>query len=452
MDLYRHLKGLAWGFVQGTGDEDVFDPAIHLSYVPPERKFTMEELQLVQSETASPIAGTVPFPLLSTEGVKAYRRAMFQQDVLNHCASSPFPGTLVLRDAVRYSKFVRDFWTHPVTLRIVSEAAGIPLEIIMPTEIGHTNIQVKGSTISEMKNNLTTEPTLERVILSPEDREYDPLKDASAIIPWHYDSYPYVCVLMLSETDGMIGGETYIKRGDGTAQKVEGPQIGHAVMLQGGEVEHLAARAKGVKERISTITSYRSRHPTVYDSSFMTNIRPYADLNSLYPEWITYRLRKLNDEITYYLNRVEKEPQFALDLQSLEDLINKQVSYLQQTSRQMIAPGFEKELVERFGKPTYYAAPRIWETVQSYSEFEILAITADDKRLWLPNSVYWMDLQNSIESIRLGKPLGGVFGRRIWGGRRYYMGDELLRQGLNELFLDWLASSGLWKIYCESET
>lgn len=35
-----------------------------------------------------------------------------------------------------------------------------------------------------------------------------------------YDSYPYVCVLMLSETEGMIGGETYIKKGDGEAQKV----------------------------------------------------------------------------------------------------------------------------------------------------------------------------------------------------------------------------------------
>ena len=35
-----------------------------------------------------------------------------------------------------------------------------------------------------------------------------------------YDSYPYVCVLMLSETEGMVGGETYIQKGDGTAQKV----------------------------------------------------------------------------------------------------------------------------------------------------------------------------------------------------------------------------------------
>ena len=144
----------------------------------------MQELLLSQGPTASPIAGTVPFPLLSAEGVKAYRRALFQKDVIDKCASSPFPGTLVLRDAVKQSKFVNDFWTHPETMRIVSEAVGVPLEVVMPTEIGHTNIQVEGTTIAEMASNLKAEPAVEKLELSDEDRCYDPLKDASAIIPW----------------------------------------------------------------------------------------------------------------------------------------------------------------------------------------------------------------------------------------------------------------------------
>jgi len=42
----------------------------------------------------------------------------------------------------------------------------------------------------------------------------------SELICESYDSYPYVCVLMLSETEGMVGGETYIKKGNGEAQKV----------------------------------------------------------------------------------------------------------------------------------------------------------------------------------------------------------------------------------------
>lgn len=144
----------------------------------------MQELLLRQSPAASPIAATVPFPLLSAEGVKAYRTALFQEDVINKCASSPFPGTLILRDAVKQSKFINDFWTHPETMKIVSEAVGVPLEVVMPTEIGHTNIQVEGTTIAHMASNLKVEPVVEKVKLSDEERSYDPLKDDTAIIPW----------------------------------------------------------------------------------------------------------------------------------------------------------------------------------------------------------------------------------------------------------------------------
>lgn len=233
--------------------------------------------------------------------------------------------------------------------------------------------------------------------------------------------------------------------------QVEGPQIGHAVMLQGGEVEHLAARAKGVKERISTITSYRSKVPNVYDSSYITNVRPYADLNSLYPEWTQYRLRKLRDEITHYLNKAEKEPGSPFQREELQSLINLQIDYLQRTSRQMISPEYQEQILKKYGRAAYYDVFRIWETVQSLPEFESLASSTDQERGWMPESAYWMDLQKSIETIRVNKPLQSTFGIHPWTKtRKYYMGDELLRQGLNEVFLDWLGSSGLWELYCKA--
>ncbi|CAG7964831.1 unnamed protein product [Penicillium salamii] len=447
--------------------EDVFDPKVHLDYVPPPKKFTMKDLLLEPSATASSSAGTVPFSLLSAEGVRAYRRALFQKEVIESCASSPFPGTLVLRDAAKRSKFINDFWTHPKTMAIVSEAVGVPLEVIMPTEIGHTNIQVEGNTVTEMTSNLRVEPAVEKLELSSEDRGYDPLKDKSSIIPWHYDSYPYVCVLMLSETEGMIGGETYIKKGDGDAQKVrfsllprvqssllifclqvEGPQLGHAVMLQGGEVCHLAARAKGVKERISTITSYRSKKPGIYDSSYITNVRPYADIDSLYPEWAECRLRKLRDELTHFLDEKEKKDDPVRERKEIHNLIEQQIQYLRRTSRQMVNPEHTKRSVEKYGKPAYYDSPKIWKALQSLPDFEILASAANSKRQWMPESPYWMDLQRSIETIKLGNPLQSALGTAVLDKKRTYcMGDELLRQGLNELFLDWLDDSGLLELY-----
>lgn len=220
-------------------------------------------------------------------------------------------------------------------------------------------------------------------------------------------------------------------------------------MLQGGEVEHLAARAKGVRERISTITSYRSKMPNVYDSSYLTNVRPYANLDSLYPEWIQYRLRKLRDEITQYLDTAENQPGSSFQQQEAQNLIDQQIEYLQRTSRQMVSSEYQKQILEKYGKAAYYDVIRIWETVQSLPEFEKCASSVDQDRGWMPHSIYWVDLQKSIETIRMGKPLHSSSGNYLWTKtRKYYMGDELLRQGLNEIFLDWLGSLGLWDLYC----
>jgi hypothetical protein len=48
--------------------------------------------------------------------------------------------------------------------------------------------------------------------------------DEEAIVGWHRDSYPFVCVLMMSDTTGMIGGETALRTGTGDIKKVRGPQ------------------------------------------------------------------------------------------------------------------------------------------------------------------------------------------------------------------------------------
>lgn len=156
---------------------------IHLYYEPPKRKITLEELKLPPTKTSTSIAGTVPFPLLSHEGVLAYRKSLFTSEVLDSCSHSPFSGTLILRNVARYSKFVHDFWTHPATTRIISEALETGVEPVMPVEIGHTNIQGRGENIEEIKAGLKAEPTAEAVELSLEDMNYDPLKD-DAIIPW----------------------------------------------------------------------------------------------------------------------------------------------------------------------------------------------------------------------------------------------------------------------------
>lgn len=89
----------------------------------------------------------------------------------------------MLRNAAKYSDFVRDFWTHPETTRIISEALGTVVEPIMRVEIGHTNVQRRGETVEEIKRGLKAEPSIERMKLTEEEMSFDPLSD-SAIVPW----------------------------------------------------------------------------------------------------------------------------------------------------------------------------------------------------------------------------------------------------------------------------
>jgi hypothetical protein len=81
----------------------------------------------------------------------------------------------------------------------VSKIAGVDLVPVIDYEIGHVNISVlkEGTDGSDMQK---------------------------PVVDWHSDSYPFVCVLMLSDTDGMVGGETALKTGSGDIMKVRGPE------------------------------------------------------------------------------------------------------------------------------------------------------------------------------------------------------------------------------------
>ena len=108
-------------------------------------------------------------------------------------------------DDFRYAKFIFEAWKHPDTLSIISKIAGVELVPVMDYEIGHINMSVPGAKIKCNKEAPVTED------------------DEEAIVGWHRDSYPFVCVLMMSDTTGMVGGETALRTGTGEIKKVRGP-------------------------------------------------------------------------------------------------------------------------------------------------------------------------------------------------------------------------------------
>lgn len=107
-----------------------------------------------------------------------------------------------------------DAWKNPETLAIVSKIAGIDLVTAMDWEIGHVNISVQ---TEEEKNNALVEA------VNGVEGTYD--DDIAPIVDWHTDSYPFVCVTMLSDCTKMIGGETALRTGNGSVVKVRGPQM-----------------------------------------------------------------------------------------------------------------------------------------------------------------------------------------------------------------------------------
>lgn len=48
---------------------------------------------------------------------------------------------------------------------------------------------------------------------------------STPVVNWHKDSYPFVCVLMLSDATEMTGGETGLRTGTGELLKIRGPQM-----------------------------------------------------------------------------------------------------------------------------------------------------------------------------------------------------------------------------------
>ncbi|KAE8151049.1 hypothetical protein BDV25DRAFT_139206 [Aspergillus avenaceus] len=428
---------------------DTFDPNIHLNYTPPSALLTMGDLGLGANST-TPIAGSVPFPFLSEEGVCAYRRAMIQPEILSRCAQPYGTGTFILRNLAKHSRFIRDLWTHPETNRIISEVAGAPLTIIMSTEIGHTNIQSAGHTVDDLIRELKVEPRRAPAnVVEYEDS--DPLHDRP-VIPWHYDSYPYVAVVMLSDTTHMIGGETLIKKGDGSAVKVEGPALGYCVVLQGGQVEHLAARASGTTERITTITSYRAAVDGIYDNSYISNVRPYSCLPDLYIEWISYRLEKMKAEIQNMQAKIARLPNSdsaSIPLHEMCEFTDQQVAYLTRTVRQMVDPFLCADVRRRFDVRKVNSVGRTWAHIRTQAQFKdllpaVMALTME----WKPFQLYiadWHYTQHMITS-GLSSSICSQQGNFAWCRDRandFLFGDELLRQGLKEVLLAWLDWSDL---------
>lgn len=282
-----------------------FDPAKHIQftddYLLSTKKLTLQELGIDNPHQTpiSPVGVSEPFPLFTEEAITIMRWEMFQKECFSKCArvadhSNTGDLDMYLRGfAKEHAPFTFQAWNHPRTMEIISKMAEVELEHMFDYEVASSNISIR-------------QP--DSKILEQSEDEYDDPNDMPAILSWHFDSPQFVCVLMLSPTDNMIGGETSLITGDGKVAKVENPKRGWANVLQGRILKHVAPKPRGdYDERITQVCSYRPKDPML-DRCVSTTIKPSqlagTRYNEFYKDWMNYRLDVLTERIQILKNKI----------------------------------------------------------------------------------------------------------------------------------------------------
>ena len=131
----------------------------------------------------------------------------------------------LLANSSRRAHFTYSAWKSPQLLARISEVAGIDLVPSMDFESATTNISLNSAGGPETDDNESDTP--------------------SSAVAWHYDSCPFVCVTMLSDCTGMIGGETALRLPNGKIRKVRGPAMVCLTRFVGGVITWLTLSFAG---------------------------------------------------------------------------------------------------------------------------------------------------------------------------------------------------------------
>lgn len=273
--------------LQEMVEDVVFDPKIHLALEAPkwirplktdtgpdEYKFPIQ-----QNDPNFPgLAFCAPFRLLSEEGVKVLRDLVFRNEKL---AISVARQPKMVRGSGYRSKFLRDMAYDPTFLSFLSSIAG---EQIHPENHPMNLPQINFGQIGKKR----------------------------MVDKWHLDSVPYVVVLILSDLEGMIGGQLRVARmqdasyalelvrkgslPESVCEDVQYPGIGHAIFMQGSRIAHCVTPVvKGREQRITSVLSFQNRNvfndPQYIYRTFVDSKDPPNVLKTEHSRHIAWRIK-----------------------------------------------------------------------------------------------------------------------------------------------------------------
>ncbi|CZT03527.1 uncharacterized protein RCO7_06108 [Rhynchosporium graminicola] len=296
----------------------LFRPFDHLAFEEPKHIHTMEDLGFSADSGVSPVAVSDPFHLFSEEAIDIMRSEILDPEVLEkYSYTSDIAPRQIRGYAPKHGKFVFEAWKHPETLAIISKIAGVDLVPVIDYEIGHVNLSIPGD--------------------KKDHKDLGDEEDGGAIVGWHRDSYPFVCVLMMSDTTGMVGGETALRTGFGDIRKVRGPSKGCAVVLQGRYIDHQALSAFGGQERITMVTSFRPRSARIRDDTVLNTVRPISNLSDLYGQTIEYNLENAESRIRHMLKNVRESMKAgSTDVESIKRFLDFEIKTMMHLNNEIV--------------------------------------------------------------------------------------------------------------------
>ncbi|KAL4922002.1 hypothetical protein BDW62DRAFT_217849 [Aspergillus aurantiobrunneus] len=300
----RPTKQLPKSLIEGAkvAKKRSFNPAEHLIYQPPPKIHKMADFGL-EGAGISPNAISEPFRLFTEDAIRQMRAEIFSDPVLADCQyASTFCTNMIRGMGHGRAPFIYDVWKSPEVLAKVSAIAGVDLIPAWDYEIANINVAAKDDPAETTENGHGNS-------MASESGAVKPVNNDKPAFAWHFDSFPFVCVVMLSDCTEMVGGETAIKMPTGEVKKVRGPDMGYAVVMQGRYLEHQALKALGGRERISMVTPFRPRDPLVRDEIILVGVRGISNLDELYPQYFEYRLEVLEERM-----RLQRKAERAREL------------------------------------------------------------------------------------------------------------------------------------------
>ena len=256
---------------QWLAGEPPFDPDRHLALEPPAEVVTLAELGYPDAEiepTATPVAVSAPFRVLSDEGAAVMQRTARALRARAKRAGNRIEN--VVRSGCYRSRWLRDLCLSPAVTEAMAGIYGVGVAPhTMPVHLGHLN--------------------------------YEPANVHEAVDKWHHDTIALDYVMMVTDPAQLPGGRfEYFRgtKGEAAALAAEGrtpppdrvvapdfPGPGYAIALHGNMVVHRGAPLSAQAERITMVNAYVALDRTRDDQSRSRDLIGIDDPAVLYTEW-----------------------------------------------------------------------------------------------------------------------------------------------------------------------